>query len=145
MSKNETKKERLPQYPFAMLGRKKGMTQIFDDNGNVVPVTIIELGPNTVLQKKTSATDGYWAIQLGFDDKRKQKVNKAEAGHAAKAKASVKRFIREVRLDEETANNYEIGQELTVSMFKMGDKVDVAGTSMGKGFQGVVRRFGFAG
>lgn len=145
MAKDAVKKQRLPITQFAMLGKKKGMTQIFDEGGNVVPVTVVEMSPNVVLQKKTAATDGYWAIQLGFDDKRKQRINKAEAGHAAKAKAPVKRYLREVRLDEKSAANYEVGQELKVSLFQIGDRVDVQGTSIGKGYQGVMKRHGFAG
>ena len=128
-----------------MLGKKVGMTQIFKEDGTIIPVTALQLGPNVVLQKKVAATDGYSSIQLGFDDKKKQRVRKPEAGHAAKAKTEAKRFIREVRLNEKEIENYEIGQVLTAALLNVGDKVDVSGISIGKGFQGVMKRHGFAG
>ncbi len=131
--------------PFALLGKKVGMTQIFDDEGTVTPVTVLEVGPCVVLQKKTRATDGYDAVQIGFDDKRKQRVTKPEAGHAAKSKSAVKRFIKEVRLDEKTVAEYEVGQVLTASLLKVGDRLDVVGTSIGKGFAGVMKRWNFRG
>ena len=131
-------------YRFSILGRKVGMTQVFDADRNVVPVTVLEVGPCTVIQKKTKESDGYDAVQLGFDDKKKQRVLKPEAGHFEKAKTAVKRFIKEVRLDEKTIGQYEIGQTLSADILKAGDKVDVVGVSIGKGFQGVIKRHGFA-
>jgi large subunit ribosomal protein L3 len=130
---------------FLMLGKKVGMTQFFKEDGTVVPVTALQLGPNVVLQKKTVATDGYTAVQLGFDDKKKQRVRKPEAGHAAKAKTEAKRFVREVRLNEKEVESYEVGQVLTAALLNVGDRVDVSGISIGKGFQGVMKRHGFAG
>ncbi|BAQ09180.1 50S ribosomal protein L3 [Bacillus sp. OxB-1] len=123
-----------------ILGRKVGMTQIFAENGDLIPVTVIEAAPNVVLQKKTAETDGYEAIQLGFEDKREKLANKPEKGHVAKAETAPKRFIREFRgLD---VNGYEVGQEVKVDTFVEGDIVDVTGTSKGKGFQGVIKRHG---
>ena len=89
-------------FPFAILGKKIGMTQVFNEAGDIVPVTVVQVGPCHVLQKKTMDSDGYNAVQLGFDDKKKQRVLKPEAGHAAKSKSAVKRFVREVRLDDKT-------------------------------------------
>ncbi|MFC5559514.1 50S ribosomal protein L3 [Ureibacillus thermophilus] len=123
-----------------ILGRKIGMTQVFAENGDLIPVTVIEATPNVVLQKKTVENDGYEAIQLGFEDKREKLANKPEKGHVAKANTAPKRFIREIRgvnLDE-----YEVGQEVKVDIFAEGDWVDVTGTSKGKGFQGVIKRHG---
>ncbi len=123
-----------------ILGRKIGMTQVFAENGDLIPVTVIEATPNVVLQKKTVETDGYEAIQVGFEDKREKLANKPEKGHVAKANTAPKRFIREFRgvnLDE-----YEVGQEVKVDIFAEGDLVDVTGVSKGKGFQGVIKRHG---
>lgn len=123
-----------------ILGRKIGMTQIFAENGELIPVTVIEAAPNVVLQKKTIETDGYEAVQLGFEDKREKLANKPEKGHFAKANSAPKRFIREfngVNVDE-----YEVGQEVKVDIFAEGDLVDVSGVSKGKGFQGVIKRHG---
>ena len=125
-----------------ILGRKIGMTQVFAENGDLIPVTVIEATPNVVLQKKTAETDGYEAIQLGFDDKREKLSNKPEKGHVAKADTTPKRFIREFRgLD---VNAHEVGQEVKVDTFAEGDIVDVVGTSKGKGFQGVIKRHGYS-
>jgi large subunit ribosomal protein L3 len=132
-------------HPFALLGKKVGMTQFFAENGDVIPVTVCQVGPCPVMQKKTVETDGYFAVQLGFDDKKKQRVIKPEAGHALKAKTPVKRFVKEVRLAEKFATDYEVGMVLTASLLKAGDKVDVIGTSIGKGFAGVMKRHNFAG
>jgi len=132
-------------FPFALLGKKIGMTQIFTEAGEVIPVTVIEAGPCAVLQKKTVATDGYNAVQLGFDDKKKQRVLKPEAGHAAKAKSPVKRLVQEVRLDETTIAEYEVGMMIGASNLEIGDHVDVTGTSIGKGFAGVMKRHNFRG
>lgn len=125
-----------------ILGRKVGMTQIFAENGDLIPVTVIEAAPNVVLQKKTAETDGYEAIQLGFEDKREKLSNKPEQGHVAKANTAPKRFIREVRGTDVSA--YEVGQEVKVDTFAEGDVVDITGVSKGKGFQGVIKRHGFS-
>src|SRR5690625_3063121 len=119
-----------------ILGKKVGMTQVFHEDGEVVPVTVIEAVPNVVLQKKTVASDGYDAIQIGVNDKKKQRVNKPEQGHADKASTTPKRFIREIRNVD--VSEYEVGQELNVTIFSEGDTVDVTATSKGKGFQGVI-------
>jgi large subunit ribosomal protein L3 len=123
-----------------ILGRKIGMTQVFAENGELIPVTVIEATPNVVLQKKTLENDGYEAIQLGFEDLREKLATKPEIGHAAKANTAPKRFIREIR----GANlaEYEVGQEVKVDIFQEGDIVDVTGTSKGKGFQGSIKRHG---
>lgn len=121
-----------------ILGRKIGMTQVFAENGDLIPVTVIEATPNVVLQKKTVDTDGYEAIQLGFEDKRAKLSNKPEQGHVAKANTAPKRFIREFKNIE----GLEVGAELTVEQFEAGDVVDVTGTTKGKGFQGVIKRHG---
>ena len=125
-----------------ILGKKIGMTQVFAENGDLIPVTVIEATPNVVLQKKTVETDGYEAIQLGFDDKREKLANKPAKGHVAKAETAPKRFIREFRGLDVAA--YEVGQEVKVDVFSEGDIVDVTGVSKGKGFQGVIKRFGQA-
>jgi large subunit ribosomal protein L3 len=121
-----------------ILGRKIGMTQVFAENGDVIPVTVVEAGGNVVLQKKTTDSDGYEAIQVGFADKKESRSNKPEKGHAAKAEANPKRYIKEFR-DVETSS-YEVGQEVKVDIFAEGDIVDVTGTSKGKGFQGAIKR-----
>ncbi|PIC70438.1 50S ribosomal protein L3 [Sporosarcina sp. P18a] len=125
-----------------ILGRKVGMTQVFAENGDLIPVTVIEAAPNVVLQKKTIETDGYESIQLGFDDKREKLSNKPEQGHVAKANTAPKRFIREVRGADVSA--YEVGQEVKVDTFAEGDVVDITGVSKGKGFQGVIKRHGYS-
>lgn len=121
-----------------ILGKKVGMTQVFTEGGELVPVTVIEAKPNVVLQVKTVETDGYNAIQLGFDDKRNVLSNQPEQGHVKKADTSPKRFIREIRDAE--LGDVEVGSEITVETFKQGDIIDVTGTSKGKGFQGVIKR-----
>ncbi|MFY0744601.1 50S ribosomal protein L3 [Solibacillus silvestris] len=123
-----------------ILGRKIGMTQVFAENGDLIPVTVIEATPNVVLQKKSVETDGYEAIQLGFEDKRAKLSNKPEQGHVAKANTAPKRFIREFRNLE--AATYEVGQEVKVEIFAEGDVIDVTGVTKGKGFQGVIKRHG---
>ena len=123
-----------------ILGRKVGMTQFFTENGELVPVTVIEATPNAVLQVKTVETDGYEAVQIGYQDLRDVLTNKPAKGHAAKAKTAPKRFIREIKDVE--LGEYEVGQELKVDMFVAGDIVDVTGTSKGHGFQGVIIRHG---
>lgn len=128
---------------FGILGKKIGMIQIYNANGDIVPVTAVQTGPCRVLQKKTKDTDGYFSIQIGFDPKKKSRILKPEAGHFAKSDTPVQRVVKEVRLDEKTAALYEVGQEINASNFIVGDKVDVEGTSIGKGFQGVLKRHNF--
>jgi len=123
-----------------ILGKKVGMTQFFTENGELVPVTVIEATPNVVLQVKTMENDGYEAVQLGFQDLREVLSNKPAKGHVAKANATPKRFIREFR--EVELGEYQVGQEITVETFAAGDIVDVTGTSKGKGFQGAIKRHG---
>lgn len=123
-----------------ILGRKVGMTQIFTKNGVLVPVTVIEATPNVVMQIKTKASDGYEAVQLGYQDKRKVLSNKPEEGHAAKAKTSPKRFIREIR--GVALKDYKVGAKVTVDTFKQGDVVDVTGITRGHGTQGNIKRWG---
>ncbi|AKP45524.1 MULTISPECIES: 50S ribosomal protein L3 [Bacillus] len=123
-----------------ILGRKIGMTQVFAENGDLIPVTVIEATPNVVLQKKTVETDGYEAIQLGFEDLREKLANKPQKGHAAKANTAPKRFIREIRGVD--LSQYEVGQEVKVDIFAEGDVVDVTGVTKGKGFQGAIKRHG---
>jgi len=121
-----------------ILGRKLGMTQVFATDGTLIPVTVVEATPNVVLQKKTVETDGYCAIQVGFEDKREKLANKAEKGIVAKANTAPKRFIREFRYDE--MMSYEVGDLVKVDSFVAGEVVDVQGTSKGKGYQGVIKR-----
>jgi large subunit ribosomal protein L3 len=125
-----------------ILGKKLGMTQIFDDGGKVVPVTVIEAGPCLVVQKRTVATDGYEAVQLGFLEKSENRTNKPLKGHFAKASVKPKRYLREFRF--ENSNDYQVGQEIKADMFANGDKVDVSGISVGKGFAGVIKRWNFS-
>ena len=126
----------------AIMGIKIGMTQIFDENDKAVPVTIVEAGPCTVLQKKNSETDGYSAIQVGFYNLKEKQVNKPARGHFKKANVKPLRYIKEFRVKDIEA--YEIGQELKADQFDPGDIVDVVGTSKGKGFAGAVKRHNFA-
>ena len=121
-----------------ILGRKVGMTQVFDENGKMIPVTVISAEPNVVLQKKTVETDGYESVQLGFMDKRANLVNKPLAGHFAKTETTPKRYIKEMRLSG--MKEYEPGQEVKIDIFTAGDYVDVTGTSKGKGYAGVIKR-----
>lgn len=123
----------------AIIGKKIGMTQIFNENGKVIPVTVVEAGPCVVVQKKTTEKDGYEAIQVGFGDIREKLVNKPAKGHFAKAGVSLRRTLKEFRLDN--ASEYEVGQEIKAEIFAAGDKVDVSGVSKGKGFQGVIKRW----
>ena len=123
-----------------ILGKKVGMTQIFTEAGELIPVTVVEATPNVVLQVKTVETDGYNAVQVGFDDLRDVLSNKPAKGHVAKANTAPKRFIREFKNIE----GLEVGAEITVDTFEAGDVVDVTGTSKGKGFQGAIKRHGQA-
>ena len=122
-----------------ILGRKLGMTQVFTEEGNLVPVTVVECLPNVVLQKKTVETDGYDALQLGYEDKKESRANKPELGHVKKAETGPKQFIKEVKADE--LMNLEVGQEVKVDIFSAGDIVDVTGVSKGKGYTGVIKRY----
>src|SRR4051794_1682182 len=127
-----------------LLGRKVGMTQIYEPDGTVVPVTVLECGPCTVLQVRTEERDGYHALQLGFLDKKRKSATQAERGHAKKVDAEPKRFIREIRQDT-PADGVDAGKVLTVEVFSEIKSVDVIGTSKGRGFSGVVKRHGFKG
>lgn len=124
----------------AILGTKIGMTQIFDETGKVIPVTVIMAGPCTVVQKKTVDTDGYEAIQVGFGDVKEKQVNKPMKGHFAKADTANKKYLRELRLDDISA--YEVGTEIKADIFEAGEKIDVTGISKGKGFAGPMKRWG---
>jgi large subunit ribosomal protein L3 len=127
-----------------IIGKKIGMTRIFDDSGEQVPVTVIEAGPCPITQIKTKDRDGYEALQLGFGARKARRTRRAEAGHAAGAGLeAAPRILREVPLNGD--GEYELGQALTVEQFEVGDRVKVTGTSKGRGFQGVVKRHGFAG
>ena len=123
-----------------IIGRKVGMTQIFDEKANVIPVTVIEAGPCTVVQVKTVESDGYDSVQLGFGEVKERKMNKPQKGHFAKANLTPKKHLREFRL--ENIENVKVGDELKADVFAVGDKVDVQGTTKGKGFQGVIKRHG---
>lgn len=127
-----------------LIGRKLGMTQVFNEDGTVVPVTVIEAGPCPVVQIKTTETDGYNAVQLGYGAKKEKHASLPERGHAARVGLeSAPAVLREFRVEETT--ELEAGQELTVEQFEVGQKVKVTGTTKGRGFQGVVKRHGFAG
>lgn len=127
-----------------LIGKKVGMTQFYNAEGNLVPVTVVQTGPCVVVQKKESAKDGYDALQVGFGSKKSQRVNKPVQGHMAKAGKGAFAVLKEFRLDD--VSKYEVGQELKVSeLFKVGDRIDVAGISKGHGFTGVIKRWSFAG
>lgn len=127
-----------------MLGRKAGMTQLFDENGVAIPVTVIECGPIQVIQKKTQEVDGYSAVKVGFAEKKANRVNKPDMGQFTKANATPKRFLKEFTVPAD--NSFEAGQELKVSdFFAVGDRVDVSGVSKGKGYQGNTKRHGQKG
>jgi len=124
----------------AIIGKKAGMTQIFNENGKVIPVTVIEAGPCVVVQKKTSEKDGYDSVQLGFQGIKERKLTKPELGHIKKAGVPAKKHLKEFRLDDTSSLN--VGDELKADVFAEGDKIDVTGISKGKGFAGVVKRHG---
>jgi large subunit ribosomal protein L3 len=126
-----------------LLGRKVGMTQVYAEDGRLVPVTVLEVGPCTVIQTKTKATDGYAAVQLGFEPKKEKHTPKPLVGHFKKAGTTPFRVLREFRVED--AESMKPGQVLTLELFKPGDLVDVTATSKGKGFQGVIKRHHFAG
>ena len=123
-----------------LIGKKIGMTQIFDEHGRVIPVTVIEAGPCVIAQIKTVESDGYDAIQLGFGDVKEKKLTKPVKGHFTKVNVTPKKHLREFRLD--SIEGYTVGQELKADVFAAGDKLDIQGTSKGKGFQGVIKRHG---
>jgi len=125
-----------------LIARKIGMTQLFDENGKVIPVTVVEAGPCTVVQKKTVETDGYEAIQVGFGDVKVTRVNKPETGHFKKADVAPKKVLKEFRLED--MSNYNVGDTLKADVFAVGDRVDVVGTSKGKGTAGSIKRWNFS-
>jgi len=127
--------------PKGILGRKLGMTQVFGENGEVIPVTAIEAGPCVVVQKKTKESDGYTAIQLGFGEIRESLLTKPERGHFKRARVKPMRYLREIRVKDDSP--YDVGTEIKVDIFAKGDRVDVVGTSLGKGFAGVIKRWNF--
>ncbi len=124
----------------AILGKKIGMTQIFTEDGVLIPVSVIQAGPCAVVQKKTEEVDGYSAVQVGFEDKKASRTNKPEKGHFAKANVPVKKYLKEFKLDN--AAELNVGDELTVSQFTGGELVDVTGTSKGHGYAGAIKRWG---
>jgi len=128
-----------------LLGKELGMTQIFEEDGVLTPVTLIELGPNTVTQIKTPEKDGYSALQLGFDPKRAKRASRPEQGHAAKAGIEPVRHLRESRVSTEEAGSYKLGDQLGADFFSPGDYVDVIGLSKGRGYAGVIKRHGMHG
>ncbi len=128
---------------IGLLGRKLGMTRIYGEDGGSTPVTVLEIAANRVSQVKTAETDGYNAIQLSVGEKKSSRVSKSEAGHFAKAGVPAGTFVRESRVDD--TSGYDLGAEVAVTMFEAGQKVDVTGTSKGKGFAGVLKRYHFAG
>jgi large subunit ribosomal protein L3 len=129
---------------LGLIGRKLGMTQVFDPKGELIPVTVIQAGPCTVVQSKAAAGDGYAAVQLGFGDKKAQRATRAYRNHCTKAGKGVFAVLREFSSND--TENYSVGQEITVGdVFKPGDRIDVTGTSKGRGFAGVIKRHGFGG
>lgn len=127
-----------------LIGKKVGMTQFYNAEGNVIPVTVIQTGPCVVVQKKESTKDGYNALQVGFGSKKNQRVNKPAQGHMAKAGKGAFEVLKEFRLDD--VSQYQVGQEIKAAdLFKTGDRIDVSGTSKGHGFSGVIKRWSFAG
>lgn len=125
-----------------ILGKKVGMTQVFGEDGELIPVSVVEAGPLVVVQKKTEEKDGYNAIQVGFSDMKEKKANKPLKGHFDKAEVELKEKLHEVRVED--PEEFEIGQEIKVDIFEVGDKIDIVGTSKGKGTQGVIKRHGFS-
>ena len=126
----------------AIMAKKIGMTQIFDENANLIPVTVLEAGPCVVVQKKTMENDGYEAIQVGYVDAKEKHTSKPKQGHFKKSDLEFKRHLKEFRLEDISA--YEVGQEINADLFAAGDKIDVTGTSKGKGYQGVVKKYNHA-
>ncbi len=130
---------------FGFVGKKVGMTQVFNPTGTLVGVTAVEVGPCVVVQKKTVEKDGYTALQLGFDEKPERKATRPEIGHFSKAGTTPKRVLREFRITPEEAEQYEVGQTLDLGTLTVGDKIDVTAKSKGLGFTGVMKRYGFRG
>ena len=128
-----------------LLGKKVGMTQVYDESGKLLPVTVIQAGPCVVMQVKTAETDGYNAVQLAFDDVKPSRRKVPQVGHAQKANTTPKKFVKEMRLPEEAEPEYKVGDSITVSVFEENKLVDVVSTSKGKGFAGVMKRHGFGG
>ena len=128
-----------------LLGKKVGMTQVYDESGKLLPVTVIQAGPCVVIQVKTAQTDGYNAVQLGFDDVKPSRRKNPQVGHAQKADTTQKKFVKEMRLQDDAEPEYKVGDSITVSVFEADKLVDVVGTSKGKGFAGVMKRHGFGG
>jgi len=127
-----------------LIGKKVGMTQFYNADGNVIPVTVIQTGPCVVVQKKEKSTDGYNALQVGFGSKKNQRINKPEQGHMAKAGKGAFEVLKEFRLDD--VSQYQVGQQIKAAdLFKAGDRIDVSGTSKGHGFAGVIKRWSFGG
>ncbi len=126
----------------AILAKKIGMTQVFDETGILIPVSVLEAGPCVVIQKKTVETDGYDAIQVGFQETREKLLNKPAKGHLAKAGVSNLKILKEFRLED--ISGYEVGAKILADVFEPGEKIDVTGTSKGKGFQGAIKRHGFS-
>lgn len=126
-----------------MLGKKIGMTQVFNPAGHLIPVTVVEAGPCLVVQKKTEDKEGYSAIQLGFEERKAKRVTQPLKGHFTKAGLKPLRFVKELRLTPQECEQYQVGESLTVDLFKEGEKVDVVGTAKGKGFSGVIKRYNF--
>ncbi|MDO4793402.1 MAG: 50S ribosomal protein L3 [Filifactor alocis] len=125
----------------SIVGRKVGMTQIFDEKGVIIPVTVVEAGPVVVTQIKTKETDGYEAVQVGFGEVKEKRVNKPMRGHFAKSGVALKKYVRELKA-EDGIENYSLAQEIKVDIFEVGEKIDVTGISKGKGFQGTIKRHG---
>jgi large subunit ribosomal protein L3 len=128
-----------------LLGKKVGMTRLYDESGKLMPVTVIEAGPCTVMQVKTTETDGYNAVQLGYDEVKPSRRKDPQIGHAQKANTTPKKLVREMRLPDDAKPEYNVGDTITVSVFGEKECVDVVATSKGKGFAGVMKRHGFAG
>jgi large subunit ribosomal protein L3 len=129
--------------PFRLIGIKKGMTQVFNDDGELIPVTVVETGPCTITQIKTEETDGYAAIQIGFGERKENRTSKPLLGHYRKAGVSTLRWLREIRIDD--VKDYSVGQELKCDFLSDGDLVDVTGMTKGRGFAGAVKRWNFRG
>jgi large subunit ribosomal protein L3 len=131
---------------IGLIGKKLGMTQIFGENGSVIPVTVVKTGPCYVVQKKTIENDGYTAIQVGFDEITKaSRVNKPKAGHFKKANLTPTAKLKEFRVDANDMDSFEVGSEISIDLFQPGDFIDVTGTSIGKGYAGVMKRHKFSG
>ncbi|UCB44296.1 MAG: 50S ribosomal protein L3 [Spirochaetota bacterium] len=128
-----------------MLGNKLGMTQVFEQNGTVIPVTVLKIGPCWVVDKRTEEKNGYNAVILAYEDIKENRTRKSEEGQFKKAKLSPKRYMRESRVTKEELDKFEIGQEVNIDLFKKGDFVDISGRSKGRGFTGVMKRHGMAG